>query len=624
MNTTEANLPHVSLNLAQRVRMIVVGLLVLIALGRVVPDVARVVYPLRLFGYTTDGDARVNAVRPAAGTAAPLAGGIAWRGLRIPVLHALGGARKATPTPAPGDAILLGDRVRIDRIRPFDRKPGIAGRGYTYDNAERYLPIERNGREQILHLRGRTESMTVRFFDFLRIGLFVVAVGLGAILFLVKPGIATAAFFCFCLGGLEAPSTFLDNVIPNPWRAIPDWLGDTIIGAVRPALLLFALCLIDGDTDAPRERVFAWIAAALGLGLGTLNALAQWRLTYGALPAEALDHAFKTMSNTISWLTVVALIVAFVRAPLNDRHRIGWIAAAFLFAGAARLLSDNYYPGHITAWFNSVLVSATIVPIVTIWIAVVRHRFFNVDFVVSRAVVYVALTAAAIGTISIVEEISTYVYYTNTDTAYVVLIGISMAIGAFTGKIRELLDHLVDRFIFHDRHEQRVALEFIAGYILDAETVGDVYRALLQDAPHALQLTFGGILARQPDGRYVLAERYNWPDDCVIELGPDDALTHAITARRSALTFTGKDTRLIQDSFPNERLTFAAPLFYDRSVGGIVVYGHNVSGLDLDPDEREQLMRVIAHASIAINTIELDRYRGGTTTAPAPLPSPSS
>ena len=63
---------------------------------------------------------------------------------------------------------------------------------------------------------------------------------------------------------------------------------------------------------------------------------------------------------------------------------------------------------------------------------------------------------------------------------------------------------VVDRFIFRDRHEQRQALEFIAGYILDAETVEDVYRALLQDAAHALKLSFGGILARQPDGGYVL------------------------------------------------------------------------------------------------------------------------
>jgi hypothetical protein len=53
----------------------------------------------------------------------------------------------------------------------------------------------------------------------------------------------------------------------------------------------------------------------------------------------------------------------------------------------------------------------------------------------------------------------------------------------------------------------------------------------------------------------------------------------------------------------------AAPLFFDRSVSAIVVYGHSVSGLDLDPEERDQLVRVVAHASIALHQIELARYR---------------
>ena len=55
-------------------------------------------------------------------------------------------------------------------------------------------------------------------------------------------------------------------------------------------------------------------------------------------------------------------------------------------------------------------------------------------------------------------------------------------------------------------------------------------------------------------------------------------------------------------------------------VSGIVVYGHNVSGLDLDPDERELLVRVVAHASIALNAIELNRYRNPSA-APEPLPA---
>ncbi len=608
MNLEAASLPNIRLNRGQWIRMVAVGILVVLALARVVPDLVRIVSPLSFFGYATDGDSIVTSVPRVTLTPEPASAG-AQR-----AAQSRGRKRGSTATGAissdPVDRVEVGDRVRIDRIRPFDRKPGLnGGRSYTYDNPDRRLPIERLGHERVLHLVGRHEAGPYRFIDILRVLLCIAAVGLGAMLFLVKPSIATAAFFVFCLGAVEAPTTYLDLIIPMPWRQIPEWISDTLRGCVRPALLLFAACLIDGDADAPRERIFAWMAVPIAIVLGTLNAYAQWLLTYAAQPAEALDRIVRGASWGLSALTVVALAVAFQRARVNDRHRIGWIAAAFVFAGIARSASETLYPGHIPGWINGLLVSATIVPIVTIWIAVVRHQFFNVDFVVSRAVVYVALTAAFLGTLSLVEEVGTYVFYMNTDVAYIALIPLAIVVGLLSGKITKFLDHLVDRFIFRDRHEQRKALEFIAGYILDAETVEDVYRALLQDAAHALKLSFGGILALQADGSYVLAERYNWPENFEIGLAAGDELTRTIARTRGALTFSGKDTRAIQQSFPNERLTFAAPLFYGRSVSGIVVYGHNVSGLDLDPEEREQLVRVVAHASIALNAIELARYR---------------
>jgi hypothetical protein len=568
---------------------VVVGVLVALMLGRVVPDVVRVMYPLHYFGYVTNGDGVVVEVN---------------RRLTQSPMQARKNASRD-----PVDPLLVGDRVRVDRIKPYDRKPGITGEGFSYDNPDRRLPIERDGKERIVHLVGHVESATLRFIDMLRIFLFVISVGLGAILFLAKPSIATAAFFVFTLGGVEAPATYLDYIIPYPWRQFPQWIDLTIEGAVRPALMLFAFCLIDGDTDAPRERLFAWFAGLAALGLGTLHAYAVWRSDYGALPAESYDVAFKQASYAITALTTIAFAIAFFRAPHNDRHRIGWIVAAFAFAGVGRLASDALFPGHIPLWVNSVFVSMTIVPVVTIWIAVVRHQFFNVDFVVSKAVVYAALTAGVMGSLYAVEEVGTYIFSMNSDLAYGFIIVICTLVGTLSGKIKEYLDHFVDRFIFHDRHQQRKALEFIAGYILDAETVEDVHRALLQDAAHALQLSFGGILARQPDGGYELAESFDWPDDCVIKLSPSDELTQAIARTRGALTFSGKDTRLIKDSFPNERLTFAAPLFFDRTVSGIVVYGHNVSGLDLDPEERELLVRVVTHGSISLNAIELARYR---------------
>jgi hypothetical protein len=573
-----ANLPQVSLSRWQNVRLIVVGFFAAIVVGHSAGDLVRTVYPLHFFGYTTNADGIV--------VSAP-----------------------ATP-PRGSDRIEVGDRVRIDRIQPFDRKGGLAGGGaYSYDNPDRYLPIERNGHERILHLVAEPEPLASRFIVVIRILLLIAAIMMGGLLFLVKPSIATAAFFAFCLTGVTAPATYLDYIIPNPWRPILPWVGDEIAGAVRPALLLFAFCLIDGDEDPERERFMAIVCAILGLVLGTMQAYSNWRLTYAGEPAQMLTLITKQASLAVGGLCVIAFLIAFVRARGDRRHRIGWVAISFLLAGACHLLSDALYPGRIAAWFNALLISTAMIPIVVTWISVVRHRFFNVDFVVSRAVVYTALTAALLGSITATEEIGTYIFYNNTTLSYGVCIIIAMAVGSCTGRLTTIFDAVADRFIFRDRRAQRLALEFIAGYILDAETEEDVHRALLQDAAHALQLSFGGILERQRDGGYILGEHYGWPEGLTFKLGPNDELTRAITRTRGALTFSGKDTRLIQDSFPNEQLTFAAPLFFDRHVSGIVVYGHNVSGLDLDPDEREHLVRVVAHASIALNAIALARYR---------------
>jgi hypothetical protein len=574
MATEAQGLPRVKLGRQQWIRLVVVGVFAAFVAARAAPDITRIALPLHEFEYQTDANGVVDsaATRAAPGT----------------------------------DRIALGDRVRIDRIKPFDRKPGLARVGYSREDANRYLPIERNGRERILHLRASNESIASRATAVGRVLLLIVVVGLAAILFLIKPGYATAAIFAYCLGG-DYPTTFTDVLVDNPWRQIPQWIGFTLAGAAQPALLLFPICLLWPE---PRiQRTFAVAAGALGLALGSVNAYAFWLLTYGGEPARRFGDTYSLGSRAVALATVVAFIFAFARARGVDRRRVGLIAAAFALAGIARLLSEALYPAHIAPWENGLLLAITVTPIAAVWFAVARQNFFEIDFVVSRAIVYVALTAAVIGTISVLEEIGTYLFIMNTDLAYGFIIVISMAVGSTTGKLQQIIEHFVDRFIFRDRHAQREALELIAGYILDAETEDDVYRALLEDAPHALKLAFGGIFTRRDDGSFTLERSRNWPDDCVVRIASDDELVRAIHRLRGAVTFAGKETRLIQRAFPGERLTFAAPLFFDRYVGAIVVYGNSVSGLDLDPDEREQLVRVVAHASLALSAIELAALR---------------
>jgi len=574
--SSPAGLPQVSLTRDYWIRLAVVAILMVLTGLRCVPDLVRAAYPLHFFGYATDGDGVVTAV-PA--------------------------------TPAKGsDRIRLGDRVQIAKIPPFDRKPGIAGSGFSYDNPDRRLPITRDGKPMTLHLIARAESVPSRALALLRIALFLIAAALGAMLYLVKPKIATFAFFIFCLGTL-APATYFDTLIPNPWRPLPIAIDEAIRGMSRTALLLFAFCLIDGDEDLSRERVAAILLLLLGLLLGALQAEATYRLDFLGLPAAHLQTIFLRATDGVTAVTIVMFVVAWFRAHGPERIRTAWISFAFGLAGVAQIASDALMPHFVNPWLNGGLASITVVPAIVVWVAVIKERFFNVDFVVSRAIVYTSLTFGLIAAITLVEEVGTYIFYNNTDLAYGFLIVFSMVIGALTGRIKTQLDRLVDRFIFHDRLAQRQALEMIAGYILDAESQEDVYRALLKDAAHALQLSFGGVLVRQTDGHFVLADHHEWPDECFTRLEPDHDLIREIARSRNVMTFSGRDTAKIRDALPNAGLAFMAPIFFDRRVSAIVIYGHNISGLDLDPEERELLVRVVAHASIALTEIELEHYR---------------
>lgn len=566
--------PHVRLDRAQWVRLVIVGVLVLFALGRVAPDCVRVFYPLGVFGYVTDTKGVV--------------------------------AQAAASVPRGSDRIEAGDVIRIDRIKPFDRKPGFVGLGYSYDNKVRYVPIERAGHERILHLIAHDESLANRLLVLLRIAIYIVVVAFGALLVIVKPNLGTAAIFVYVLGG-EFPTTYLDLVIPNPWRQIPEWISATLTGAARPALLVFAASLA-WNVPSLRVRV-AWLGAALALGLGTLHAYAFERLVYLGQPAVAASNLYATLSTVFTLATTIVFIVALARARGRARQRIGWIVVSFAFAGIARLLSDALFPAHLTPQLNALLLTLAVLPIVVVWIGVVRDRLFNVDFVVSRALVYVALTAGVIGALTIIEEVGTLIFFYNSSLSYAVLIGLSVAIGAFTSRLRAPIERFVDRFIFRDRRSQRKSLEAIARSVIDANSTDEVDDALLERTVVALELAFAGIYRREPNGSFSFDRGIRFPRDIAMTIGASDPLVAAIAQTRSSLALDGRTAAHNGRTLSDDRVAFAAPLFIEREIGAIIVYGRNVGGLDLDPDERELVIEIIAHASIALGALELARLR---------------
>ncbi|HEU0288538.1 MAG TPA: histidine kinase [Nocardioidaceae bacterium] len=198
-------------------------------------------------------------------------------------------------------------------------------------------------------------------------------------------------------------------------------------------------------------------------------------------------------------LAAGALVAAFVGSALRlrrstgiERQQLKWFA---LSTGAlVFVLSASG-----VLWFVAPLWPAVVAVVLTVWpitiaIAVLRYRLYDVDLVISRTFSYAALTAVlAIVYAGVVVVLGAVV---GRDSAWVTAAATLLAAGAFKLLHRRVQER-VDRRFRPDRHD---ALDVVAGFVeelrndrADPEAVVDALREAMGDP--ALELRF----VLQPD-----------------------------------------------------------------------------------------------------------------------------
>jgi len=169
---------------------------------------------------------------------------------------------------------------------------------------------------------------------------------------------------------------------------VTGFLPWTILGI---ALLLFP----DGRLPGPRWRpvawslavIFAWadVTAIVGATLVWSHPFAPLYQVYTPGPLASLRFPLPTALT----VCVLAVVVRFFRSTGEERLQLTWFAAAAAILGVTlvpRLLTDS--PAS-----TIVMDLAVICLEVTIAVAVLRYRLYDIDIVISRAVLYATLAA---------------------------------------------------------------------------------------------------------------------------------------------------------------------------------------------------------------------------------------
>jgi signal transduction histidine kinase len=184
------------------------------------------------------------------------------------------------------------------------------------------------------------------------------------------------------------------------WTFVPYWLQATLLPVLFP----------DGEIPSRRWRRFVTavlvVAAVvtvvamfrpdpdlegLGvrnpLGIGPAHVPSGWRFL---LLGPVLALAFAAAPAAL-----VALATRQRRAAGRVRAQLQWLLLGFVACFLIILIPALLRPGNVAGGHYGLAVAFAMVPL-AVGIAVVRHGLFDIELVVSRAIVYLALTASGL------------------------------------------------------------------------------------------------------------------------------------------------------------------------------------------------------------------------------------
>ena len=308
---------------------------------------------------------------------------------------------------------------------------------------------------------------------------------------------------------------------------------------------------------------------------------------------------------------LAALISTFATTPGDVRSRLAPLMGAFvflIFAGVLHQLdtalttdATTLIAISIAFYASPALVAAAVA------YGVVRHRVMDVNFIVSRTLVYTILTIGAAALFTAIEFVFGKLL-SSRGVAIVLEIGAAIGIGLSLDAFHKKLDGFIDQVLFRRRHlaERRLnAAARALPYVTAAQTVDD---ALVEEASEALQLASAAVF-RHDGNVYRRVRAHGWNDGEAARLGEDDRLVLRLRSDLEPLDPEQIEWRA--DGVPCDARApiYAVPVVAERRLEAIALYGGHSGGEALDPDERRCLRKLAQAAAAAYEHLESTELR---------------
>lgn len=440
----------------------------------------------------------------------------------------------------------------------------------------------------------------------------VALVSIGTIVVLLRPSLMTWGFYWFAI--LIAPQIAGEGIwflsLPVGWEIAEIALASIATAPTVAGSLLFALRFPHDAAVGWRREVERFVPLLLVVGFATDYLGGVVPLLFGVF-VDWLGLASGVLLVGVEIVAISALISTYLGSRGEDRQRIKWALLGLVvgLGGSAILYSGVFslVPVVSQDLVYSLEVLNVLAPLAAAY-AILRNRIIDVNFVISRALVYGVLTAIVVGVFALIDWLFSSVF-ANARFGLIAEITAAVAIGFWLNGLHVRIDRLIDTVLFRDRHKAELRLARVAGALPHAIDAGAVDAMLVGEPVATLRLASGAVFKRDESGCFTRAGAEGWPEGSRMMLGTGDPLVLQLQAEQAPLRLS--ELRWARADLPQGRAepVIALPIIVRRSLAGILLYGAHVDATDVDPDEVKVLASLATSAAAAYDHIEAETLR---------------
>jgi hypothetical protein len=283
----------------------------------------------------------------------------------------------------------------------------------------------------------------------------------------------TAEYAIYTL--LAAPESQLAGGEAAAW--LTSWLWVPQLGSVALVVLLFP----DSRLLSRGWRWFAWLSVLLVLVGTVLCAFAPGPtialgpinnpLGVESLPNEAYKNVERVM-NALILVAVISLIIRLRRARELERQQIKWFvyAIVLMISGGVLTYPVSEVIGSVwLRWISFVpfIVGVMAIPI-SMGIAILRYRLYDIDILINRTLVYGSLTATLVALYfgSIVLLQGAFVALTG-ERSTLAVVASTLLIAALFNPLRHRIQSFIDRRFYRSKYDASKTLEAFSTKLRD-------------------------------------------------------------------------------------------------------------------------------------------------------------